>query len=218
MAHGTPLNITWQPGWERGLGKSGCMYMMYVYGWVAFASLWNYRHMVCVLAILSYRGLPGGSQWSACNTEDTDSTPGLGRSPGGENGNPLQYYCLENSMDGGVWWATVHGVARSRTWLKWLSMHAHRQGGSSAQRDPPFPSLRVRAAGEPSEIHFRSTSPPYPPYIYIYIFFFFFFFLIFILFWGKRKWGVSHFGHVRLLATPWTVAHQTPPSMEFSKQ
>ena len=41
--------------------------------------------------------------------------PGLGRSPGEGNGNPLQYSCLENSMDGGAWWATVHGVTKSWT-------------------------------------------------------------------------------------------------------
>ena len=39
--------------------------------------------------------------------------PGLGRSPGERNGNPLQYSCLENPMDRGAWWATVHGVAKS---------------------------------------------------------------------------------------------------------
>ena len=39
--------------------------------------------------------------------------PGLGRSPGGENGNPLQYSCLENPMDEEAWWATVHGVTES---------------------------------------------------------------------------------------------------------
>ena len=43
--------------------------------------------------------------------------PGLGRSPGEGNGNPLQYSCLENPMDGGAWWATVHGVAKSWTRL-----------------------------------------------------------------------------------------------------
>ena len=43
---------------------------------------------------------------------------GLGRSPGGGHGNPLQYSCLENPMDGGAWWATVHSVAQSWTQLK----------------------------------------------------------------------------------------------------
>ena len=45
------------------------------------------------------------------------SVPGSGRSPGVGNCNPLQYACLENSMDRGDWWATVHGVAKSQTWL-----------------------------------------------------------------------------------------------------
>ena len=54
---------------------------------------------------------------SACNVGDLGSIPGLGKSPGEGNGNPLQYSCLENPMDGGVWWATVHGVAKSRTRL-----------------------------------------------------------------------------------------------------
>ena len=49
------------------------------------------------------------------------TSPGLGRSPGEGNGNPLQYSCLENPMDGGAWRATVHGVAQSRTRLKRLS-------------------------------------------------------------------------------------------------
>ena len=53
----------------------------------------------------------------ACNAGDLGSIPGWGRSPGEGNGNPLQYSCLENPMDGGAWWATVHGVAKSRTRL-----------------------------------------------------------------------------------------------------
>ena len=53
------------------------------------------------------------SKQSACNAGDSGSIPGLGRSPGEGNGNPLQYSCLENSVDGGAWWATVHGVAES---------------------------------------------------------------------------------------------------------
>ena len=48
---------------------------------------------------------------------DTGSIPGLGRSPRGRNGNPLQYSFLRNPMDRGAWWATVHGVAKSQTQL-----------------------------------------------------------------------------------------------------
>ena len=60
-------------------------------------------------------GFPGGSEVkaSACNAGDLGSIPGSRRSPGEGNGNPLQYSCLENPMDGGVWRATVHGVAKS---------------------------------------------------------------------------------------------------------
>ena len=52
---------------------------------------------------------------SACNAGDPGLIPGTGRSPGERNGNPLQYSSLENSMDRGAWWATVHRVAKSRT-------------------------------------------------------------------------------------------------------
>jgi len=48
---------------------------------------------------------------------DLGSIPGSGRSPREGNGNPLQYFCLENSLDRGAWWATVHGVAKSRVKL-----------------------------------------------------------------------------------------------------
>ena len=54
---------------------------------------------------------------SACNVEDPVLIPESRRSPGEGNCNPLQYSCLENPMDGGAWWATVHGVAKSRTQL-----------------------------------------------------------------------------------------------------
>ena len=54
---------------------------------------------------------------SAYNVGDSGSVPGLGRSPGDGGGNPLQYYCLENPMDGGAWQTTVHGVAKSQTRL-----------------------------------------------------------------------------------------------------
>ena len=59
----------------------------------------------------------GGSdgEESACNAGNPGSIPGLGRSPGEGNGNPLQYSCLENFMDRGAGWAAVHGVAKSQS-------------------------------------------------------------------------------------------------------
>ena len=59
---------------------------------------------------------------NAGDARDVDSIPGLGRSPGERNGNPLQYSCLGNSMDRGAWWARVHGIAKS--WTR-LSTHTH---------------------------------------------------------------------------------------------
>ena len=62
-------------------------------------------------------GFPGGSDGkeSACSAGDLGSIPGSGESPGEGNGNPLQYSCLENSVDRGAWPAVVHGVAKSQT-------------------------------------------------------------------------------------------------------
>ena len=51
------------------------------------------------------------------DVKDVGLIPGLGRSPGVGNDNPLQYSCLKNSTDRGAWWATVHGVTKSRTQL-----------------------------------------------------------------------------------------------------
>ena len=70
---------------------------------------WWEKIKVCLLW-----GLPGGSDGkeSACNARDPSSISGLGKSPGEQNGNPLQYSCLEKSIDRGVWWATVHGVTK----------------------------------------------------------------------------------------------------------
>ena len=64
-------------------------------------------------------GFPGGSvvKNPPANEGEANSIPGLGRYPGGGNANPLQYSCLENSMDRGVWWAVVHGVTKS-----WMDM------------------------------------------------------------------------------------------------
>ena len=75
-----------------------------------------FGHKQVVLVSIEFKlnqvkGFPGGAEVkvSACNVGDLGSIPGLGRSPGEGNGNPLQYSCLENPTDGGAWWATVHG-------------------------------------------------------------------------------------------------------------
>ena len=76
---------------------------------------------MCVRSLVYvYMGFPGGSEdkTSACNAGDPGLIPGLGRSPGEGNDNPLQYSYLENPMDRGAWWATVHGVTKSRTRLR----------------------------------------------------------------------------------------------------
>ena len=67
--------------------------------------------------LTSFGGFPGGSEVkaSACNAGDLGLIPGLGRSPGEGNDNLLQYSCLENPMDRGALWATVHRVAESDT-------------------------------------------------------------------------------------------------------
>ena len=72
---------------------------------------------------------PGGSdsKESACNGGDLGSIPGLGRSPGEENGYPFQYSYLEHCMDRRAWWATVHGVAKSQTQLSnWHFYTSHK--------------------------------------------------------------------------------------------
>ena len=62
---------------------------------------------------------------NAGDLKDAGSVPGSGRPPAEGNSNPSQYSCLENPVDRGAWRATVHGVTKSQTGLKQLSMHAH---------------------------------------------------------------------------------------------
>ena len=76
---------------------------------------------------LTHSCIPGDASGkeaaTAVDIRDLGLIPGSGRLPGEGNGNPLQYSCLENPMDRGAWWVTVHGVAKSQTWLKWLFTH-----------------------------------------------------------------------------------------------
>ena len=90
-------------------------------------SSWNKHMVVSVHELFIWRGFPGGASGEEpvcqCKRHKRQGLiPRSGKSPGGGQGNPLQYSCLENLMDRGVWQATtVHGVTKSQTWLKRLS-------------------------------------------------------------------------------------------------
>ena len=96
-------NMVWNKAW-----RPYCSYCIFHTPWAS-------------QVVLVVKNLPANEG----DVRETSSIPGLGRSPGGQGGNSLQYSCLENPRDKGVWRATVHGVAQCQTWLKWLSMHAH---------------------------------------------------------------------------------------------
>ena len=85
----------------------------------------TYAYKYIIICICKH--FPGGSDGkeSACNTGDLGLIPELGRSPGEGNGYPLQYSCLENSMDRGAWLATHCGVTKSRTWLSDWRFYFH---------------------------------------------------------------------------------------------
>ena len=89
-------------------------YIIYIYMFSVF--ILNYSKLFRFSFFMYEWGFPGGSvgKESACYAEDPGLIPGLGRSPGGGNCNPLQYSCLENPMERRAWQATVHGVARVR--------------------------------------------------------------------------------------------------------
>ena len=90
------------------------------YFYLVLNTKWTDHPHLPLSSTLKISVFPGGSDGkkSAYNVGDPSWIPGSGRSPGEGNGNPLQYSCQENSMDRGVWWATVHGIAESDT-TKW---------------------------------------------------------------------------------------------------
>ena len=79
--------------------------------------------------VLVVKNLPA----NAGDARDVGSIPGLGRSPGVENGNPFQYSCLESSMDRGALWATVHGVTKSQNMTEQLNTHTHKHTHTRTQ-------------------------------------------------------------------------------------
>ena len=88
---------------------------LYMCHWV-FPKNKNFFFINLSMIIKVFPGDSDGEE-STCNAGDLGSLPGLGRSPGGGHGNPLQYSCLENPMDRGAWWAIFHGVSKSWTQL-----------------------------------------------------------------------------------------------------
>ena len=94
----------------------------------------SFSRQTCTYYLFFGRFLAGASQVAlvvknppanAGDLRDVGLIPRSGRSPGEGHGNSVQYSCLENPMDRGAWWATVYGVAKSQTRLKWLSTHKH---------------------------------------------------------------------------------------------
>ena len=107
-------------------GLEGKMQFYKSFAWLAYVILDIFTDLL--LFMLLY-GLPWwlNAKESACNARQEtwfNLFNQLGRYPGEWNGNPLQYSCLEMPMDRGTWWATVHGVAKSWTWLS-VYMHIH---------------------------------------------------------------------------------------------
>ena len=148
------------------------------------------------------------------------------------NGNLLQYSCLENPRDRGAWWAAVHRVAQSQTWLKWLRMHtctgegndntlqyscleSPRDGGvwwaaiygvtqsRTRLKRLSSSSSSISPSNECSGLILLQERGPLPgPETGLLS--------------NTQKWKL--FSHVWFIATPWTVTHQAPLSMEFSRQ
>ena len=93
-----------------------CIYIIYIYSFLkVFLSIMAYHRILSIVGVvLMVKNLPA----NADDIRDAGSIPRSGRPPGGKHDNPLQYSCLENPTDRGVWQAMVHSVAKSRTQLK----------------------------------------------------------------------------------------------------
>ena len=112
-------------------------------------------------------GFLGGSEGkvSAYNAGDWSSIPGSGRFPGEGNGNPLQYCCLENPLDGGAWWATVHGVANSWTRLNNFTSHFSAEWSDNTL---PLQGVlgRMNRKGSIKKLHLMATHLLFPSAVF----------------------------------------------------
>ena len=108
------------------------LYIMLLYLWdVYFFAYVYYTYIYLFINNIRYMGFPGGALVKNLPANEGDARDGglilvLRRSPGVGNGNPLQNSCLENFMDRGAWWASIHGVAKSQMWLSdWADTHTY---------------------------------------------------------------------------------------------
>ena len=102
-----------------------CIYSALPFWQFQFISISLSYYKTCQVLALSFPGVSEGKA-PASNVGNPGSIPVLGRSPGEGNGNPPQYFCLENPMDVGAWKATVHGVEKNQTRLSdFTSLHLH---------------------------------------------------------------------------------------------
>ena len=101
-------------------GRLGHSYILMLYLSFALSPVTKIVSYILWKSVLRNSGLPQGlsGKEPACRTGNPGSDPGLGRSPGGGHGNPLQYSCLENPIDRGAWRAMVHRVTKSWNQLK----------------------------------------------------------------------------------------------------
>ena len=153
------------------------------------------------------------------------SIPGSARSPGGGHGNPFQYFCLENPVNRGTSWGSVHRVSKSRTQLKWLSSHILTIDKHLLSTRYSSKTLHELAAAAAKSLQSCLTlcdpidgSPPgssVPGILQARTLEW-----VAISFSNAWKWKVKvkSLSCARLLATPWTAAYQAPPSMGFSRQ
>ena len=149
------------------------------------------------LLVLALASLVAQTVESACNARDPGSIPGWGRSPGEGNGNTSQYSCLENPKDGGACWVRVHGVIKSWTRLSGFifTLTIPAEGNPSHEIKRHLLLGRKAVTNLDSVLKSRDITVP-----------------------TKVKVKVKSLSRVRLFATEWTVAHQAPQSMEFSRQ
>ena len=157
-------------------------------------------------SVASWKCFPGGTVLKnpPANMGEAGCAPGWGRWPGEGNGNPLQYSCLENSMDRSLAGCSPQGCKESDTTERLNNNKAY-------WKRLLFWAFTNRGVKFQVALLWNS--------VYFLKYFKVFFFkplLCFHIYWEKVK--VKSRSHVQLFATPWTVAHQAPPSMGFSRQ